>query len=72
MPQTVAKPETYLLPLALRTDTLPSEINRWRREHSQMKLVQENGRWTIEGPGKKRARIAYASSDGQHLVYTLE
>jgi hypothetical protein len=51
--------------------TQPGEVNRWWRERSQMKLVGKNGRWEIEGPGKERARIAYASSDGQRLIYSF-
>jgi hypothetical protein len=51
--------------------TLPGEVNRWWRERSQMKLVQYGGEWRIEGPGSERARIAYAVSDGQGLVYSL-
>ena len=50
---------------------LPGEVNRWWRERSQMKLVQYGGEWRIEGPGSERARIAYAVSDGQELVYSL-
>jgi len=52
--------------------TLPREVNRWWRERSQMRLVQQNGRWEIEGPGRERARIAYANSDGRRLIYSFE
>lgn len=51
---------------------LPREVNRWWRERSQMKLIQENGRWEIAGPGKERARIAYAAMDGERLIYTVD
>jgi hypothetical protein len=50
---------------------LPGEVNRWWRERSQMKLVHCGGEWRIEGRGSERARIAYAVSDGEELVYTL-
>jgi hypothetical protein len=50
---------------------LPREVNRWWRERSQMRLVREGGRWRIEGRGQERARIAYASVEGEQLVYTL-
>ncbi len=39
--------------------TSPWEANRWCRQRSRMKLVEENGRWRIEGVGKELARIAY-------------
>jgi hypothetical protein len=48
---------------------LPREVNRWWRERSQMRLVQKGDDWLIEGPGKERARIAYAMSDGQRITY---
>ena len=36
-----------------------------------MKIVERNGRLEIEGPGKERARIAYASMEGTRLSYTI-
>ena len=51
---------------------LPREADRWWRERSRMTLVQKHGRWEIEGPGKERARIAYANSNGQRLTYIVE
>jgi hypothetical protein len=52
--------------------TTPGEINTWWRQRSQMSLVRQDHTWRIEGPGKERARIAYARSDGGKLVYTLD
>ena len=37
-----------------------------------MKLVQKGTRWEIEGPDSERARIAYATLDGDRLLYTVE
>jgi hypothetical protein len=51
---------------------LPGEINRWWRERHQMNLVEKNGRWEVEGPGREKARVAYASFDGQSLQYTFD
>ena len=51
---------------------LPSEVDRWWRNRHQMRLVQQRDGWRIEGPGKERARIAYASLEGDRLVYTIE
>jgi hypothetical protein len=51
---------------------LPGEVERWWRERSRMTLVSDGAQWRIEGPGKERARIAYAELDGDDLVYTVE
>jgi hypothetical protein len=51
---------------------VPGEVDQWWRARSQMNLVQEGGHWKIEGPQKERARIAYASIDGNHLIYEVE
>jgi hypothetical protein len=37
-----------------------------------MKLIPDGDTWRIEGPDKARARIAYASLEGDRLVYTLD
>ncbi|HXZ42931.1 MAG TPA: hypothetical protein VEG68_19495 [Terriglobales bacterium] len=51
---------------------LPGEAASWWRERSQMKLVEVNGTWQIEGEGKDRARIAYASEKDGQIVYSFE
>jgi hypothetical protein len=50
---------------------LPGEVDRWWRARSQMKLVSESGKWTIEGAGRERAKIAYAILNGDEMVYSL-
>jgi hypothetical protein len=50
---------------------LPGEVNEWWRARSRMRLVQKNGSWTIEGQGKERARIGYASLDGNAVRFTV-
>jgi glycosyltransferase involved in cell wall biosynthesis len=50
----------------------PREANSWWRERAQMQLVADGKQWRIEGTGKERARIAYASERDGRLVYTLE
>jgi len=50
---------------------LPSDVDRWWRSRSQMKLVPHGKSWRIEGPQSERARIAYASLEGDKLRYTL-
>jgi hypothetical protein len=51
---------------------LPGQVNDWWRDRSQMKLIQNNGTCHIEGPGKERARIAYATVDGEKIVYSID
>ncbi len=51
---------------------LPGEVDRWWRDRSQMKVVQQYGTWRIEGPGRERARLAYASLVDNQISYTLE
>jgi|SRR5690242_1733390 hypothetical protein len=50
----------------------PQEVNEWWRQRSQMRLVRRGDRWEIEGAGKERARIAYASVEENQLVYRVE
>lgn len=50
----------------------PREVNEWWRERSKMQLVCRNGRWQVEGTGSERARIAFASLDGDRLIYSTQ
>ena len=50
---------------------LPSQVNRWWRERSGMKLVAQGHTWAIEGSGKEKARIAYAALDGDQVLYSI-
>jgi hypothetical protein len=49
----------------------PGEVNRWWRQRAEMRLVENGTGWQIEGPGKERARIAYASEKDGELVLTV-
>ena len=51
--------------------TTPSEVNRWWRQRAQMRLVEQDGDWRIEGLGKERARVAYASEQNGRLVFSI-
>lgn len=51
---------------------LPGELNKWWRERSQMTLVNHDGVWKIEGVGKQRARICYATLEDDRLVYSAD
>lgn len=51
---------------------LPREVNDWWRQRARMRLVNSRNGWAVEGEGQERARIAYASLQGDRLVYTLK
>jgi hypothetical protein len=62
---------------ALRDDgltwmALPGQINRWWRDRRQMFLTQVGSAWRVEGPGSERAAVAYASLDGERVVYSFD
>jgi hypothetical protein len=62
---------------ALRDDgkvwiPLPGEVDRWWRSRSLMSLVMAGSGWSIKGPDSHRARVAYASLDGDRLVYRVD
>jgi hypothetical protein len=63
--------------LQLRADdhvwiALPGEIETWWRQRSQMSVVPDGETWRIEGHGKERARLAFASLVGDEVVFTLD
>jgi hypothetical protein len=51
---------------------LPRDVNFWWRNRGQMKLVRDGDRWHIEGQDRERARIAYATLQGDRLIYSLD
>ena len=51
---------------------LPREVNEWWRQRSALRLVRRGSAWCIEGDGKERARIAYASLEGDKIIYRFE
>ena len=50
---------------------LPSEIDRWWRNRSAMRLVHDGASWRIEGTGSERARVAHARLRDGRVVYEL-
>jgi hypothetical protein len=50
---------------------LPRDVARWWRQRSEMKLVEDENGLRIEGEGKERARIAYASEKDGRLAVEL-
>jgi hypothetical protein len=53
-------------------NALPGDVDRWWRARSQMKLIQANNDWRIEGPESHRARVANATLEGDCLVYSVQ
>jgi hypothetical protein len=51
---------------------LPGEVDDWWRQRRRMNVVQEGDSWRVEGTGSERARVAYASLEGDRVVYHLE
>jgi hypothetical protein len=51
---------------------LPREVATWWRQRREMKLVQEDGRWRVAGPGSERACVAYAHLSGGTVSYALD
>jgi len=52
--------------------TIPGEVNRWWRQRAEMTIVESDGQLKIEGPGKERARIAYATKKDGRLSLDLQ
>ncbi len=50
---------------------LPRDVANWWRQRSQMVLVPEDAGWRVEGPGKERACIAYATLEGDTVSYSF-
>jgi hypothetical protein len=50
----------------------PGEVNCWWRQRAEMTLIEDGESLRIEGSGKERARIAYASEQDGQLVLSLQ
>ena len=61
---------------ALRDDgvwlALPREVDDWWRARREMRLVEVDGSWTIQGPQSHRASLAFAALDGDRVVFRSE
>jgi hypothetical protein len=49
----------------------PGEVDRWWRARNSMSLVRVNNEWQVEGPESHRARIGYATLEGDRIVYSV-
>ncbi len=50
---------------------LPGDVDQWWRARSEMRVINHDGRWQIEGPGAERATLAFARACGDHLEYEV-
>jgi len=51
---------------------LPGEVDQWWRARSQMRVVERNDQWRVEGPSAERAKLAFAKTAGDHLEYEVD
>jgi hypothetical protein len=51
---------------------LPKEVDAWWRQRAKMTVVFKEGQWHIEGPGRERARLAYACLAGDRISYSFD
>jgi hypothetical protein len=51
---------------------VPGDVDRWWRQRSQMAIVREGDRFSIQGEGSERARLAFARLSGDSLALTVE
>ena len=50
---------------------LPGEVDQWWRLRREMRVVERDGQWGIEGPGAERAKLAFAKLAGDHIEYEV-
>jgi len=51
---------------------LPRQLNDWWRSRNEMRLIWEENTWQIQGPDAHRARVAFASLEGDRGVYGFD
>lgn len=52
--------------------TLPGLLNDWWRLRQKMELVEDNGRWTIQGEGSSRARVAWVEPTADGVKFEVD
>ncbi len=53
-------------------NALPRDVAQWWKQRNEMELVYDDRQWRVEGPGKERARIAYATLAGNQVLYSFD
>jgi hypothetical protein len=51
---------------------LPRQLNDWWRSRNEMHLIRQQGAWQIQGPEAHRARVAFATLEGDRVVYSFD
>jgi hypothetical protein len=65
----------YLSELRSQNETwiaLPREVAAWWRLRGEMDLINDGGRWRIEGKGSERAALAFAVLENDRIVYEVD
>ncbi|HZD86205.1 MAG TPA: hypothetical protein VE052_09855 [Gemmatimonadaceae bacterium] len=50
---------------------LPGEVDQWWRQRRHLTIVGEDGAYSIQGQGKERARLAFATLAGDTLTFDI-
>jgi hypothetical protein len=50
----------------------PGDIDTWWRQRSEMSVVRDGTGWRIDGAGRERARLAFASLVDGQIVYAVD
>lgn len=50
---------------------LPREVNHWWRQRDAMTLQRRGDQWVVEGQGKERARIAFATVQNGEIAFEV-
>ena len=50
---------------------LPRDVSRWWRQRDRMVLTHKGENWSVEGNGSEKARVAFATLQGDQLVYSF-
>ena len=50
---------------------LPRDVSSWWRQRDCMVLTRKGENWSVEGEGSEKARVAFATLQGDRLVYSF-
>jgi hypothetical protein len=49
----------------------PGDVDTWWRQRSRLQLVPDGSNWRLAGVGAERAKVAYASLNGNSVMYSF-